>query len=393
MANSSNIVHLGVHQEHADAWHMPAIKPRENPLSTIGRIGPNDSGYGNNYTDAIREQLSGEEGLVMDTLIVSVYFVCRLVESALAVLGNCLTIAIVARMKEMKTNTNLLIVSLALGDLLSGLDTPFYLIAELNKDNPTGHVFCLLAEFIDLLGGFGNTFSIACIALDRFLAVVYPMWYNRTHTLHNTLFMLGLMWLYIAFFLSSLFVFGQEDYKYPLCFFKSNLSAWAHDVVIYGHVALLTLFTCLCYGKVWCKLRRRHFFMQPRACLLIRRRHLRGKRLLGFVLLAYFALATPITVASFTGLLSAEMAPWQNAVFRFCWAVWYMNSFVNPILYVWFNGCFRRTIQRAVGLKWPARKGAKEGTGQTPPKPLDIIVCVSSDTARNLELVDKESTV
>lgn len=280
------------------------------------------------------------------TVVTFVYFGVRLLESFLAISSNVITAVVILKNKRLRTNTNFILLSLALGDFLSGLDTPFYIVSELYRSTTIGKNVCLLAGFIDLVGGFGNTFSVACIALDRYLAVVYPVYYYRLARKNDIGRMIVLVWIYILGFITLLFLFGQEQEKYPICFFKGNLSVWAHDLGIYGHVVILSLITYILYFKVWILLVRRFDrsnVTRPSIRSPIKRKKI--IKLLGVMMIIYFVLALPITIVSFTDVLNKDMNWIQHLIFRSCWAIWYMSSFVNPFLYVWTKGCFRAAIR------------------------------------------------
>ena len=68
-----------------------------------------------------------------------VYYTIRFLEALLAVFCNSMTIAAVAKFKELWTTTNLFILSLAVADLLNGLlVTPLYFTVEyLESHNAT----------------------------------------------------------------------------------------------------------------------------------------------------------------------------------------------------------------------------------------------------------------
>ena len=59
-----------------------------------------------------------------DVTFETVYAVSRNVQALVTILGNLLTIAVVARFKRLQTPSNVLVASLAVADLITGLSTP-----------------------------------------------------------------------------------------------------------------------------------------------------------------------------------------------------------------------------------------------------------------------------
>jgi hypothetical protein len=97
--------------------------------------------------------------------------------------GNTLTaIAILGSKRLYKVMSNQFVLSLATSDLFIGLTLPyhmaFYLTDGIGKDKET----CLLRFVLLALGCSASLCNLIMIAIDRYIAIVYPLHYCRLVT-------------------------------------------------------------------------------------------------------------------------------------------------------------------------------------------------------------------
>ncbi|XP_041130329.1 cholecystokinin receptor type A [Polyodon spathula] len=106
----------------------------------------------------------------------------------LSVLGNALIIAVLVRNKQMRTMTNLFLLSLAVSDLMLCLFcVPFTLIPNLMKDFIFGSGVCKIATYFMGTSVSVSTFSLVAISLERYSAICNPLqsrvWQTKSHAL------------------------------------------------------------------------------------------------------------------------------------------------------------------------------------------------------------------
>lgn len=90
-------------------------------------------------------------------------------------LGNTLSIYVVARYAKMKTVTNIYILNLALADELYILGIPFLGTQSVLSYWPYGEFLCKVYMTADAMSQFTSTFCLTMMSIDRYLAVVHPM--------------------------------------------------------------------------------------------------------------------------------------------------------------------------------------------------------------------------
>ena len=77
----------------------------------------------NNGTTVITAE--GSNIIYKDDLFENIFLAFRNLEALVTILGNLLTIIVIVRYKRLHTPSNVLIVSLAVADFITGLSTPF----------------------------------------------------------------------------------------------------------------------------------------------------------------------------------------------------------------------------------------------------------------------------
>jgi hypothetical protein len=97
--------------------------------------------------------------------------------------GNTLTILAILRTKHLfKVMSNQFVLSLATSDLFIGLTLPyhmaFYLSEEIGKNEQT----CILRFVLLALGCSASLCNLIIIAIDRYIAILYPLHYCRLVT-------------------------------------------------------------------------------------------------------------------------------------------------------------------------------------------------------------------
>lgn len=96
--------------------------------------------------------------------------------SILAVFGNLLVIIVILKNKNMQSITNIFIANLALGDVLIGIfSIPFQFQAALLQRWVVPYFLCPVAPFVKNLTVCVSVFTLTIIAIDRYIAVMYPL--------------------------------------------------------------------------------------------------------------------------------------------------------------------------------------------------------------------------
>ncbi|KAE9552472.1 hypothetical protein FO519_004324 [Halicephalobus sp. NKZ332] len=132
--------------------------------------------------------------------------------------GNLLTIIAILRNPQMRTVRNFFILNLALSDfLICTVTAPVTMYTIVYTFWPFGTAMCKVAGTLQGFNIFLSTFSIAAIALDRYVLVIFPTKRQRQHNL--SLLFFSMIWLISIIFALPLFIASDIHiiFKKPEC--------------------------------------------------------------------------------------------------------------------------------------------------------------------------------
>lgn len=94
--------------------------------------------------------------------------------------GNILTILAVRYSRRLRgVISNYFVLSLAISDILVGLTLPYHLAFYLGANLGSSKPFCLLRFFFVIMACCVSIWNLIAIALDRYIAICYPLHYSR----------------------------------------------------------------------------------------------------------------------------------------------------------------------------------------------------------------------
>ncbi|XP_060782299.1 substance-K receptor isoform X2 [Neoarius graeffei] len=134
-----------------------------------------------------------------------------------SVVGNVTVIWIILAHRRMRTVTNYFIVNLAFSDAsMATFNTVFNFVYALHNDWYFGLGYCKFQNFIPITAVFSSIYSMAAIAVDRYMAIIHPLRSRLSST--TTRVVIGVIWA-VAFSLA-----------FPQCFYSST-KVYSHRTV------------------------------------------------------------------------------------------------------------------------------------------------------------------
>ncbi|XP_003456559.1 prokineticin receptor 1a [Oreochromis niloticus] len=184
--------------------------------------------------------------IVIGVVLVGIMLVCGV--------GNCLFITSLARYKQLRNLTNLLIANLAVSDVLvAAICCPFlldyYVVKQLSWEH--GLLLCASTNYLRTVSLYVSTNALLAIAVDRYMAILHPL---RPRMEHQTACCVILtIWL-IPIFISIPSAYMASETTYPHvdgCPDKTFCAQiWPVDQQIYYRSYFLLVFALEFVGPV-----------------------------------------------------------------------------------------------------------------------------------------------
>ncbi|KAM4018889.1 type-2 angiotensin II receptor [Anomaloglossus baeobatrachus] len=127
-------------------------------------------------------------------------------------IGNSLVISVLCLEGDVKIVARIYILNLAIADLLFLMTLPFwatYYAFGLNW--MFGAVMCKISSSLLTLNIFASIFFISCMSIDRYLAIVYPLWSQR-RTLNQAILVAFIIWALAIMLTLPTFYFRNTYY-------------------------------------------------------------------------------------------------------------------------------------------------------------------------------------
>ena len=283
--------------------------------------------------------------------------------SSTAFIGNILIIVSIYKTPVLRTSTNYYFVNMAVSDFLVSLTTwPLYLTDE-NRGSlfqslkgPTGTFGCKVGSYFRLVSQIVSILSLVLVAVDRFIATVYPLKASTLITRKVRAVLLFGTWLIPLANCTPIFYFygisevGQKTF----CLYAGNSLGmqigFTSGVIMYNFAPLIAII--IIYSRIMNVLRRR---TQPDCTAIgsdVQRRRCEqsqnAMKIFKSILAAYFICLSPYGVYSLLEITSdtLNIVDKCKLIRGFCYYLFpSLSTAINPVILFSFSGYFRQALK------------------------------------------------
>ncbi|XP_056228709.1 prokineticin receptor 1a [Seriola aureovittata] len=184
--------------------------------------------------------------IVIAVVLVGIMLVCGV--------GNCLFIASLARYKQLRNLTNLLIANLAVSDVLvAAVCCPFlldyYVVKQLSWDH--GLLLCASTNYLRTVSLYVSTNALLAIAVDRYMVILHPL---KPRMKHQTAYCVILTVWIVPIFISIPSAYMASETTYPHAAGRTHKTfcaqIWPVDQQVYYRSYFLLVFALEFMGPV-----------------------------------------------------------------------------------------------------------------------------------------------
>ncbi|XP_051521985.1 C3a anaphylatoxin chemotactic receptor [Myxocyprinus asiaticus] len=281
----------------------------------------------------------------LDIFIICTYFVIF----AVGIVGNGLVIFVTGY--KMKTTVNSIwFLNLAIADFIFILVLILNIVTTFNKMAwQFGDLMCKFVSLVAVLNMFASIFFLTAISLDRCLCTWVIVWAQNKRTLVKARIICTFVWVLsiscsIPFFLNRS-VYEDNITKIKYCSFRSTTDILKSLITYRFLVGFLIPFLIIASSYI---------AIGVRAKRLKRGKQLRPFRVIMAVIMAFFICWFPFHVQQLC-YISAVQNKWsakkiieESGIYVTFLA--YLNSCLNPILYVFMCEEFKRKLKQSLLL-------------------------------------------
>uniref|UniRef100_A0A3Q3QE23 G-protein coupled receptors family 1 profile domain-containing protein n=1 Tax=Monopterus albus TaxID=43700 RepID=A0A3Q3QE23_MONAL len=277
--------------------------------------------------------------------------------SLLTMFLNLLVIISVSHFKQLHTPTNLLILSLAVSDFLTGLFMLFQIML-IDGCWYLGELMCTAYQYVYYIIASTSIGNMVLISIDRYVAICYPLHYSTKVTLKRVKIQVCLCWtcsvIYESVILKDVL---EQPGRYDSCFGQCVFVINPIADFIFTFIVPITVIVVL-YMRVFvvavsqARAMRSHtaaVTLQGSVKVSAKKSELKAARTLGVVVVVFLICLCPSYCIAFTG--QDKLMDASSAAFGIWFYWYYFNSCLNPMIYALLYHWFRKSVKLIVTLK------------------------------------------
>ena len=292
------------------------------------------------------------------------YFIFKIVFNipfaSLILVSNIFTLLAIYRNPQLRSVTNIFLASLCFADLLNVVPIMVIRLLLFVEDDRWSHGLYMMVFAALTLSSSLSIYSHAALAMDRLIAVVYPLSYKHTVTAHRAHIITTFIWLFNITTVSLMMVYfgrNMKDIKAQMrCILHLPL-VLPHEIyygVVMPEIIIFLSISGICYARIFVAIKYRTRFhsttsSRPRDNDMAQAAALTTAIIL-LVLLGCWAPFSLLT--AIIDIKKFYTIPSYFFTYEFSVYLLYSNSFLNPLILYLRNREFRKAYRDIMCLRW-----------------------------------------
>ncbi|XP_029967822.1 trace amine-associated receptor 13c-like [Salarias fasciatus] len=278
--------------------------------------------------------------------------------SVLTVVLNLLVIISISHFKKLHTPTNVLLLSLAVSDFCVGFLMIFQIIL-IDGCWFLGDLMCAVHFVLDYIITSASIGTMVLISIDRYVAIYYPLLYPTKVTQNRVRICVSVCW--VACVLCHCLILKdnvEQPGRYNTCLGECvvviEYYAGIVDVFIsfIGPVTVIVILYVRIFVVAVSQARAlrshiRDVTLQGSVRITVKKSELKAARTLGVVVVVFLICVCPFFCVTLSG--GDSVVSVSSAAFVMC--LFFLNSFLNPLIYAFFYPWFIKCIKVILTLQ------------------------------------------
>ena len=264
-----------------------------------------------------------------------------------AVIGNAVVLWLFYKNESLRTISNRFLASLCVADFLVGLVVdPVWIAIRFITQPQRAHILKQVINLLWIHSTAATVFNLCCVSVDRFIAIRFPFRYQDIITKKRCYVVIIMVWL-ISLFL---------PFSRTLVDNRTNVESLWFSLTFITFVLPITVVT-LCYFSIFKAARKQagtiktqnHQNSNRKNAPVRALQNYKAIKTIGFVLGVFIVSWMPSLVVSVVDYVTASDKCVDNRLAYLVWpwidAIAFTSSAINPWIYCFRNGEFRRAIR------------------------------------------------
>ena len=290
----------------------------------------------------------------------------------ISIIGNSLVCLAVYRNPNLRSTMNLYIIALAVSDLLSGtVNMPLASAVLITGRRDFSDAICQIQGFIGAFTMYVTPATMGLTAFNRYMRIVKPNNYNKIFSPRRSKVWLCCLWLSLALYLLIGRVTNWIDINFITGFavcdlvYPSNVSRIVHYCIVFGLLFLLPFsIGIFSYYKIFFKTYQHQHNVVPslqnttNGALRNSVREINISRVLLYVAAGFLFCWIPMWAGIIWKRFFPDTVP--RVVELLVIFLLFLSSSINPFIYTFTNGDFRREFRKLLCCRTGARTAPNE---------------------------------